>query len=65
MVVASSPELIEDIKKAPDDVLSLKGQVIEVRLLLWGWLTSIRDNRVSSSRPNTQWTCWMFMMTIT
>ncbi|KAN0126092.1 Cytochrome P450 [Lactarius tabidus] len=29
MVVASSPELIEDIKKAPDDVLSLKGQVIE------------------------------------
>jgi hypothetical protein len=34
MVVASSPELIEDIKKAPDDVLSLKGQVIEVCPLL-------------------------------
>ena len=33
MVVVSAPELIEDVKKAPDDVLSLKAQVIEVRLL--------------------------------
>ena len=32
-VLASSPELIEDVKKAPDEILSLKAQVIEVRLL--------------------------------
>jgi hypothetical protein len=32
-VVVSGPELIEDVKKAPADVLSLKEQVTEVRML--------------------------------
>ena len=51
MVVASGPELIEDIKKAPDDVLSLKGQVIEVRLLLGdGWLLFVTTPLVPPDR---------------
>ena len=30
-MVVSGPELIEDIKKVPDEVLSLKAQAAEVR----------------------------------
>ncbi len=33
LVLASSPELIEDVRKAPDDVLSLTASLIEVRML--------------------------------
>ncbi len=32
LVLASSPELIEDVRKAPDDVLSLTASLIEVRM---------------------------------
>ncbi len=32
MVLASSPEMIEDIRKAPDDVLSLTALLAEVRM---------------------------------
>jgi hypothetical protein len=32
MVLAAGPELIEDVRKAPDDVLSLIEPTIEVRL---------------------------------
>lgn len=32
LVLASSPELIEDVRKAPDDVLSLTASLVEVRL---------------------------------
>ena len=32
-VLASSPELIEDVRKAPDDVLSLSAILTEVRIL--------------------------------
>ncbi len=33
MVLASGPELIEDVRNAPDDVLSLNASLIEVRML--------------------------------
>jgi hypothetical protein len=33
MVVVSGPEVIEDIRKAPDDVLSMEASSIEVRML--------------------------------
>ncbi len=33
LVLASSPELIEDVRKAPDDVLSLAATLIQVRML--------------------------------
>ena len=33
MVLASRPELIEDVRKAPDNVLSLMAPAIEVRIL--------------------------------
>ncbi|KAI9441480.1 cytochrome P450 [Lactarius indigo] len=33
MVLASGPELIEDVKKAPDDILSLNASLVEVRML--------------------------------
>jgi hypothetical protein len=33
MVLASNPELIEDVKKAPDDHLSFNEPVEEVRIL--------------------------------
>ena len=32
MVLTSDPELIEDVKKAPDDVLSFRARVREVRM---------------------------------
>jgi len=32
-VLASSPELIDDVRKAPDDVLSLTASLNEVRML--------------------------------
>jgi len=35
MVLASNPELVEDARKAPDDVLSVKAAGMEVRVLLW------------------------------
>ena len=34
IVFASSPELIEDIKKAPEDVLSFRAPIRDVHLLL-------------------------------
>jgi hypothetical protein len=33
MVLVSGPELIEDIKKAPDDILSFRARLTEVRML--------------------------------
>jgi len=32
-VLASGPELVEDVRKAPDDVLSLAATLIQVRML--------------------------------
>ena len=32
MVLTSDPELIEDVKKAPEDVLSLRARMSEVRM---------------------------------
>jgi hypothetical protein len=32
MVLTSDPELIEDVKKAPDDVLSIRARLREVRM---------------------------------
>ena len=33
MVLASNPELIEDVKKAPEDILSFRVPVREVRMI--------------------------------
>jgi hypothetical protein len=33
IILVSDPELIEDIKKAPDDILSIRERLREVRLL--------------------------------
>ena len=33
MVLASHPKLIEDVRKAPEDVLSMNASSIEVRML--------------------------------
>jgi hypothetical protein len=33
VVLASGPELIEDVKKAPEDLLSFRESVREVRIL--------------------------------
>jgi len=33
MVLASGPEMIEDVRKAPDDTLFLAVPVVEVRML--------------------------------
>ena len=33
MVLASRPELIEDVRKAPENVLSMNASAIEVRML--------------------------------
>ena len=63
-MVVSGPELIEDIKKVPDEVLSLKAQAAEVRRSL-GVLTSIYGDHSSSSRPNTHWIYWMLKMAMT
>jgi len=35
MVFASSFELVEDVRKAPEDVLCTKAPGIEVHILLW------------------------------
>ena len=32
-MLASSPELVEDVRKAPDDVLSMKASITEVSML--------------------------------
>jgi hypothetical protein len=53
-VLAAGPELIEDIRRAPDDVLSLDASAIEVCMLhSMGCLTPIHDNYASPSKSNT------------
>jgi hypothetical protein len=46
----SSPELIEDVRKAPDDILSIDEPLKEVRTTHKGW-TDTHRNRFSSSSP--------------
>jgi hypothetical protein len=64
MVLASSPELIEDIRKAPDHVLSLNAALREVRNFP-EMVNSCHDDYASSSNPRIHWTYWNWIMTIT
>ena len=58
MVLASGPELIEDVRKAPDHVLSLNAAMIEVRNLP-GMVNSRHDDYASSYNPTIHWTFWI------
>jgi hypothetical protein len=58
MVLASGPELIEDVRKAPDNVLSMNAAMIEVRKLP-GILNFRHDDYASSSNPTIHWTYWI------
>jgi hypothetical protein len=42
MVLVAGSELIDDVRRAPDDVLSMLEPVVEVRLRAKGELTLIR-----------------------
>jgi len=59
MVLAAGPELIEDIRRAPEDVLSMREPIIEVGIMS-DTLTTVILTRVvvlSSSNQNIRWTC--------
>ncbi len=65
-MLASSPELIEEVRKAPDDVLSMNAAAIEVRnACSLGCLTFIHHDHVSFSSSNIHWTYWIWRMDIT
>ena len=63
-MLVSGPELIDDVRKAPDHVLSLSAAMIEVRTLP-GMLNSRHDDYASSCNPTTHWTYWISIMIIT
>ena len=55
MVLASGPELIEDVRKAPEDVLSSHVPRVEARLLPRIFDLYIHIKSSSSFSPNIQW----------
>jgi hypothetical protein len=58
MVLAAGPELIEDIRRAPDNVLSMREPVIEVGILCDTKTEAMLTNIILSSfNQNTRWTC--------
>lgn len=56
MVLAAGPELIEDIRRAPDDVLSIYEPTIEVGIVCDTYESHL--TRISSFNLNILLTCW-------
>ena len=60
---ASNSELVEDVRKAPEDVLSTNAGVIEVHDS-FGCLTWFHSDHTSSLRRNIHSTYWTWTTTI-
>jgi hypothetical protein len=58
MVLAAGPELIEDIRKAPDNVLSFREPILEVGILCGTKMKAMLTKIILSSfKQNTRLTC--------
>ena|SRR5882672_8048987 len=57
MVLAAGPELIEDIRRAPDDVLSIYEPTVEVGIVCDTYESHL--TRISSFNLNILLTCWI------
>ena len=57
MILVSGPEFIEDIRKAPDNVLSVDEPRADVRVVTKG-RTHVHEEYHSSFKWTTHWICW-------